>query len=785
MKIFSGLKSELLGILHNRKLLISVIGVMTIPLLYSATYLWAFWDPYGHLNRLPVAVVNNDQGAVYNGQKLAIGNDLVKKLKEKKSLNWQFVSKQSADKGLKNQKYYLKVEIPKDFSKNATTIQSEHPKKLQLIYTANEGYNYLSSKIGDSAIEKIKEEVAAAVSKTYAESMFNNIKNVATGLNQAGDGAGELHNGINKAKTGSSDLNTGVNTVQNGTAALNKGAKTVDSGARTVEENLQRLAEKSVDFSTGLASASTGSKQLQDGLDKFASGLGQMKQGNSELLAGSKKSDNGVSQLSKGLDSAESKLPELENGSKQLADGTSQFADSMGQWSQGAQSVQTGAANLSNGMQQTVDQVSQMAETATDPVEKAKLEALTASLQQMSAGSREVASGVSGLADKATLLKQSSTQLSAGAKQLNQGQSQLTDGINQLAGGAKQLASGQSQLTAGLQTFGTKLDEAENGFNQLVHGNKQLSSGLNQLATGSAKMQDGTSQLAQGSRQLADGTGKLLTGTNDLEGGVSKLADGSEQLTGGMNQLSSGSQELKNKLYNGAKEADNVKANKDVYDMMAQPVQLKDSHINHVPDYGTGFAPYFLSLSLFVGALVLSVIFPMFEPAAEPKSGFSWFASKFGILLIVGVAQALLADVVLLKGLGLEVKSVPYFIMLSIFASWTFFAIIHFLVITMDNPGRFIAIILLVLQLTSSAGTYPIELSPGFLQNIAHFLPMTYTVNGFRAVISTGDFSYLWSNIGFLAIFLFIFMAASLTFFVHKFKQRSYASNMAGKELSV
>lgn len=782
MKILSAVKNELLGILHNRMLLISIIGVMTIPLLYSATYLWAFWDPYGHLERLPVAVVNNDQGAVYNGQKLTLGDDLVKQLKEKGSFKWSFVSEKQADQGLEDQDYYLKIEIPKDFSENATTLQSKKPQKLQLIYTANEGYNYLSSKIGDSAIEKIKEEVAAKVSKTYAESIFNNIKTAAKGFKQAGDGAGKLHNGINKAKKGSSDLNAGIGTAYDGTADVNKGAKDVDSGAKTMEKNLQLLAEKSVSFSTGLASASTGAGQLQDGLNQFASGLGQMQQGNAQLLAGSKKLETGASELSQGLGSATSKLPELETGSQQLADGASKFADSMEQWNQGAKSAKAGAANLSSGMEQVASQVSQMADSATDPVEKAKLTALSTSLQQMSAASGQVASGVGDLADKATLLQQSSAQLSAGAKKLNQGQGQLAGGISQLADGAKQLNEGQSQLTAGLETFGTKLKVAQTGFDQLIQGNNQVSSGLNQLSSGSVQLKDGTNQLAKGSEELADGTGKLAAGTSNLKDGVSQLADGSRQLQSGMHQLSSGSKELKNKLQKGAKDAGNVKANDSVYDMMAQPVHLKDSRIHHVPDYGTGFAPYFLSLSLFVGALVLSIIFPMFEPAAEPKSGISWCVGKLSILMITGVMQALLADVVLLKVLGLEVKSIPYFIMLSIFTSWTFFAIIQFLVITMNNPGRFIAIILLVLQLTSSAGTYPIELSPDFLNDIAHFLPMTYSVSGFRAVISTGDFGFMWGKIGALGIFFFIFFAGSLIFFARKYKQWSM-SDHEGKEL--
>jgi putative membrane protein len=716
MGIFTSLKNELLGILHNRKLLIAVIGVMTVPLLYSGTYLWAFWDPYGHLDRLPVAVVNNDQGAVYNGSKLEIGKDLVKELKKKESFQWKFVSEKEADKGLKNQNYYIKVEIPKDFSEDATTLQSENPKKLTLIYTPNEGYNYLSSKIGDSAIEKIKEEVSSSVTKTYAQSMLQNIKDVANGLAKAGDGA----------------------------ASLNDGTVQVDSGAKKLEENLKTLATKSVAFSEGTVSAQAGAKQLQDGLNQFGTGLGQMKDGTSQLLTGANKSQEGATQLSNGLAGAEAKMPDLQSGSQQLADGAAQLTSGMEQWNQGAAETKSGAESLNQGLQATLAEVSQMAAASTDEAQKKQLTDLQSTLEGLTAGSKGVADGVGKLSETAGTLSKVSEKLSAGASQLNAGQDQLAGGINQLASGAKDLAGGQAQLTTGLSTLNDKIGLAMNGFSGITSGSSSLTSGLNQLAAGSTQLQSGTSQLANGS--------------SDLESGV--------------NKLSAGSKELKDQLQSGAKDASGVKANNSVYDMFSKPVSLKTSRLNQVPDYGTGFAPYFLSLSLFVGALVLSVIFPMLVPAGEPKSGFGWFAGKLGVILIVGLAQALLADVILLKVLGLEVKSVPFFIMLSIFTSWTFFAIIQFLVTVLDNPGRFLAIIILVLQLTSSAGTYPIELSPSLLQTINHFMPMTYAVSGFRAIISTGNFSFMWRNIGFESIFFIGFLALTLTFFLTKFKKK-------------
>lgn len=172
MRGFALLWKETEAILRNRKVLIPIIAVIFIPLLYSGMFLWAFWDPYAHLDKLPVAVVNNDKGATMNGEKLAIGDKLVEKLKEKKNFDWHFVSEKEAEKGLQHQTYYMAIEIPEDFSKNAATLQDEHPKPMKLIYKPNEAFNFLSAQIGDNAVEKIKEEVSNTVTETYAETML-------------------------------------------------------------------------------------------------------------------------------------------------------------------------------------------------------------------------------------------------------------------------------------------------------------------------------------------------------------------------------------------------------------------------------------------------------------------------------------------------------------------------------------------------------------------------------------------------------------------------------------
>ncbi|MCC2338302.1 YhgE/Pip family protein, partial [Bacillus tropicus] len=336
------------------------------------------------------------------------------------------------------------------------------------------------------------------------------------------------------------------------------------------------------------------------------------------------------------------------------------------------------------------------------------------------------------------------------------------------------LADGSSQVTGGLGQLSA-------GVSKLADGSSQVTGGLGQLSVGANQMAGGVNQLAGGSGQVTTGLGALSTGSTQLIDGVNKLADGSGKVTDGLVKVNDGSGELAEKLGEGAEKTGEVKGTDKTYDMFASPVKVKTEKMAEVPNYGTGFTPYFLSLGLFVGALLLSIVYPLRDTVGVPKSGFSWFISKFGVLLSVGIIQAVVADIILLFGLGVEVQSIPYFILFSIVTSLAFIALIQCLVTAFGDAGRFIAIITLIIQLTTSAGTFPLELIPKFLQPFNAWLPMTYSVSGLKAVVSSGDFNFMWQNIGMLMIFIVVLSLgtiASLTW-MHKRQFRNIAENQS------
>ncbi|MCZ0757087.1 YhgE/Pip domain-containing protein [Anoxybacillus sp. J5B_2022] len=751
MNAFKLWVQEMKMIASNRKLLIPIVAVLFIPLLYSGMFLWAFWDPYDRLDELPVAVVNNDKGATFEGKELHIGRDLVEKLKEKKQFDWHFVSEEEGKKGLKEQRYYMLIQIPEDFSQRATTLQDDHPKKLQLIYMPNEGFNFLSAQIGGTAVEKIKTEVAKTLTETYAENMFDKIKTLADGLAKASDGAKTLHDGVKQASEGTNKLYDGMKRAQDASNELHR--------------HLATLAEKSLVFTKGMHEAADGSTQVQTGVQAVHDGIKRMADGQGQLLSGAKQAQKGTTKLASGakqvLDGTkalDARMPQLLRASEQLSGGAEQLSTSLAQWQQGAEQVKTGAMTVAGGLDQLAVQLDSLIKQTSDPTQKAIYKQLKQHIVQLSLGSKKVENGVAQLNDGAKALQLGATSLSNGAKQLHEGHIALNGGVKRLLAGQQQvtdgmtvLLDGQTKLVSGMSMLHEKMKEAERGTSKLADGSQALASGLKVLVNGAEQLQDGAQRLADGSKQLTNGMNELSTGTN-------KLQDG-------MNQLASGSLELADKLKEGAEKASDVKANEDVYNMFAEPVKVKEEKIHEVPNYGTGFAPYFLSLGLFVGALLLSIVFSLREPAAPPRSPFHWFFAKFSVLVVVGIVQALLADSVLLLGLDLEVKSVPLFIVFSIVTSITFLSVIQFLVTVFGDPGRFIGIVILVLQLTTSAGTFPLELIPHALQLFNAWLPMTYSVFGFKAVISSGDFSLMWDHVGKLLMFIVVMMAGTMTYF--------------------
>ncbi|WP_305454514.1 YhgE/Pip domain-containing protein [Bacillus mycoides] len=864
MKWHKLLSKEFAEIIKSKKILIPIIAVLFVPILYAGMFLWAFWDPYEQLDDLPVAVVNLDKGAVFDGKPIEVGKGLVDNLKDNKSFKWEFVSEKEAKKGMEGRKYYMLVRIPNDFSSNATTLLKDDPKPLNLEYIPNESLNFLSSQIGGTAIEKIKGEVSSTLTKTYAEKMFDSIKDVSKGLADGADGANKLHDGASELHDGSSKVTDGLHTLQGKSGEMKDGVQKLADGSGKVTAGLNTVNSKTGEMQTGIGKLQDGSGKVTAGLNTLNSKTGEMQKGIDELQDGSEKVTGGLNKLA-------SKSGELKTGTTDLSNGMGKLVGGQSELEKGSQEIQTGLQELNSkvqnsvaglekaqsnipsilntvnekmtGAEENVNQLNEFTQSTAGDAKTAaqdvanlqkQIESLpkeyqeqlqpfitnaaksTATVQQKAIG---VAGGTNKLNEEVKQLKGEIHQTTSGlqnklpnpkeVKTLTDGIEKLTnvqtkfvskfhgfgeglgnakigadklkDGSGQLIDGVTQLQSGSGKVTTGLGQLSAGANQMSGGINQLADGSNQVTGGLGTLSVGANQMSGGITQLANGSGQVTTGLGALSTGSTQLIDGVNKLTDGSGKVTDGLVKVNDGSGELAEKLGEGAEKTGEVKGTDKTYDMFASPVKVKTEKMAEVPNYGTGFTPYFLSLGLFVGALLLSIVYPLRDTVGVPKSGFSWFISKFGVLLSVGIIQAIVADVILLFWLGVEVQSIPYFILFSIVTSLAFISLIQCLVTAFGDAGRFIAIITLIIQLTTSAGTFPLELIPKYLQPFNAWLPMTYSVSGLKAVVSSGDFNFMWQNIGILMIFIVVLSLgtiASLTW-MHKRQFKNIAENQS------
>lgn len=725
MKSLSVFFKDMGATFKNPKVFIPILVVLFIPVLYSGMFLTAFWDPYGKMNELPVAVVNEDQGAQYEGKELKVGEDLVAELKKSDDFQWKFVTREQAETGMKNNEYYMTIIIPDNFSSQATTLMDENPSPAQLIFEPNEGYNFLAAQIGGTAVKEIKSKVSAKVTEAYTETLFDQVEKISGGLSEAGDGA----------------------------STLNEGAAKLDDGTKKLKENLAKLVAGTMKLEDGVAPLEKGTQSLyqginevKDGAGSLASGLKQLEAASQQLEAGAKQAHQGGTKLQAGLQSSLEGAKKLEAGLSASEQGSAQLQSGLEASVQGSEKVAAGANSVAQGLEQLAQANPELAKNAA--------------VQQLIAASKQVAQGSEQLHQGNQQLLKGSQDLHSAQQQLVQGGQQLTAGQEQLLQGMTELNAGQEKLASGLEQFSGKLSEA-------AAGGKKLASGAGQLSAGAK-------QLLGGVEQLSGGVGTLADGSKQLDAGAGELKDG-------MDQLTEGSGELASKLTDAAEQTSGVKKTDALVNMYAQPIEINEQKVNEVPNYGTGFAPYFLSLGLFVGALISTLVVPVRGTSVAEASGWSRFVSRTLTFAGMSLIQSLLASALVLYGLGLEVKSVPLFYLFAFVTSLCYMLIIQALVTWMENPGRFLAILMLIFQLTTSAGTFPLELIPNWMKAFNPILPMTYSVKGFKAVISTGDMPMAWENIGWLVAFGVVFLAFTLVYFLRheRSTERSPEANLS------
>lgn len=769
-KIGEKMLDELKAIIKSPKLWITMAGVALIPTLYNVIFLSSMWDPYGNTKNLPVAVVNQDKSAKLNGKTISIGKDMEDNLSKNESLDFHFTTAKRAEKELEKGHYYMVITFPKDLSRKATTLMTEKPERLNITYKTTKGRSFVASKMSETAANKLKDEVAESITGTYTESVFKNMGSMKTGINKAADGSQELLNGSNKLQDGSQTLTSNLDvlasssqTFSGGANKLNSGINLYTDGVGTLSNGLETLSDGVTAYTTGVHKLSEGSQKLDDksqalveGSEKLTDGLQQLSQA-TQLKP---EQERTLQNLSDGLKNLNQIITNLQSTATTDSDTNSKLFNFLSTIESSTKALMNTAA-ADKQKQMTAVQSTSAFKSLTPEQQSQITSAVTGTPTSAETIAANISSNIENMK---TVLSEASS--SAPSNNGSQNLQTLSGTANNLVLKAisdldkiQKLPTATKQLYQGSQTLTKGITDYTNAVGQLRKGAVTLDSKSNQLISGTQKASQGAQTLDSKSDQLRDGAGQLASGSDRIADGSNKLAGGGHQLTDGLTELSGGVSQLSSSLGKAGDQLSMVSVNKDNANAVSSPVTIKHEDYDSVDTNGVGMAPYMISVALMVVALSANVIFAKALSGKEPANRFSWAKNK---LLINGFIATLAATILFFAvqfiGLKPDYPGKTYFIILL--TAWTLMALVTALVGWDNRYGSFLSLLILLFQLGSSAGTYPIELSPKFFQTIQPFLPMTYSVSGLRETISlTGDVNHQWRM---LVIFLVSSMILAL-----------------------
>ena len=859
--------------------IIVMIGISLIPALYNIIFLSSMWDPYGQLSELPVAVVNNDKEASYNGTTMTIGKDMVSNLKENKSLDFHFVNEEEGQKGLEDGAYYMVVTLPSDLSEKAASILTDHPEQMSINYQTSSGHSFIASKMSDSAMTQLKQTVSANVTETYTKALFQKMGDLKSGLTKATDGSEQLANGASQLAVGSQTLSsnldtlanssltfsngseqftkglttyvTGVNQLNVGLGTFNDGLQNYTSGVSQIDSGLNQLSSKTPELVDGVNQLNTGMKtyaggvsQLNAGLNQFSvgvnaytSGVDKLSVGTNQLSSQSNTLRDGITQLNKGIKEISTQL----NTTSQQKEDITQLTTSLDELNKALQAVtisdntelkttisndlatistlaQTIVTNSQTEQERTLTNLQATAtyQSLTDTQKKELTEAVSNNSNSTIDSAKEILTSVGNLkvslesvnqpvsnlstiqtkanqvlpvaSSSLTSMSSGFTQLqnavdnqlvpgsqsiengvneytkgldtiSLGVNQLSEKNTALTTSLDQLVSGSNKLTEKSSILTTGLDSLAGKTPELVTGIEKLSFGSSQLNSKSSDLIAGLDKIQLGSNQLTDKSNQLLSASSQLGSGAEKIADGAGKLADGGATLTAGIESLQVGATGLAKGLSNASNQLKSASTEPNNAEILSKPLSLSKTDNDQVPVNGIAMAPYMISVALFVAALSTNMIFAKLPSGRHPESRWAWFKSRFEINGVIAV----LAAVLVYGGvhlIGLTANHEMRTLFLIIIASLTFMSMVTALTTWNSRLGAFFSLILLLLQLASSAGTYPLALTNDFFKAVNPWLPMSYSVSGLRQTISMAG--NMHHQVVFLLVTLVLFIGLGM-----------------------
>lgn len=698
-KIF---QRDMMRVRNNVIALVVIIGISVVPCLYAWFNIAASWDPYSNTGNLKVAVASADEG--YEGSlipiEINIGDKVLSALRENTQMEWVFTTEEKATSGVKSGKYYAAIVIPKDFSNKMMSVFSEKVEKPEITYYSNAKENAIAPKVTDKGAGAVQRQVNEVFIETVSDTTLTVLQAVSNMTQASG------------AETIVDNLNTNLNQIA---GDLTASAGLLESFSH-MTGSAQKLLNSTTEFLQTVQQQTKESRQTFQETSKTFSGLDDSM-------------DAAADSVGIALKSAENVYDQMD----QVISGA--FSDESADAQQIASTLDTLAGQVGNvvtAYTSVRDSIAAVADKypETSPLVDAIVVRMDTSIQQQKNLQSKLQDSAKGLRDATTDLGTARSELKDLAAKNRENMSGMS-------------ASYKSSVQKSLNQLSASLTSSKQEISSLL-------SQLDQSANGIYKLTDtADSDLSEIQKVLGD-SGELLTEASD------RIADTTARLD--EMEASGDFSELK-ALISGDKSA--------ISTFLAAPVSLDTHKIYEIANYGSSMAPFYSVLSIWIGGIVLVAMLKVnvSENCTKGLKNVKLHQIYFGrfiTFMIVGLFQSTLIALGDLLYLGIQCEHPFLFLLGCWFSSLVFVNIIYTLTVSLGDIGKAVSVILLVVQVAGTGGTFPIEVAPSFFRAVYPLLPFTHSMAALRETVGGMYGMNYWIDLGKLAIFLGISLIVGL-----------------------
>ena len=695
-------KNDLNKIHNNVIAMIVIMGILVIPTLYAWFNIAASWDPYSNTGNLKVAVASADEG--YEGSlipiEINIGDKVLSALRENTQMEWVFTTEEKATSGVKSGKYYAAIVIPKDFSNKMMSVFSEKVEKPEITYYSNAKENAIAPKVTDKGAGAVQRQVNEVFIETVSDTTLTVLQAVSNMTQASG------------AETIVDNLNTNLNQIA---GDLTASAGLLGSFS-DMTGSAQKLLNSTTEFLQTVQQQTKESRQTFQETSKTFSGLDDSM-------------DAAADSVGTALKSAENVYDQMD----QVISGA--FSDESADAQQIASTLDTLAGQVGNvvtAYTSVRDSVVAVADKypETSPLVDAIVVRMDTSIQQQKNLQSKLQDSAKGLRDATTDLGTARSEL----KDLAAKNRENMSGVS---------ASYKSSVQKSLNQLSASLTSSKQEISSLL-------SQLDQSANGIYKLTDtADSDLSEIQKVLGD-SGELLAEASDRIADTTAKLDEMET-SGDFSELEA--------LISGDKSA--------ISTFLAAPVSLDTHKIYEIANYGSSMAPFYSVLSIWIGGIVLVAMLKVnvSENCTKGLKNVKLHQIYFGrfiTFMIVGLFQSTLIALGDLLYLGIQCEHPFLFLLGCWFSSLVFVNIIYTLTVSLGDIGKAVSVILLVVQVAGTGGTFPIEVAPSFFRAVYPLLPFTHSMAALRETVGGMYGMNYWIDLGKLAIFLGISLIVGL-----------------------